>query len=30
MRPTFQGSIVALATPFRNGDVDEAKLRELV
>ncbi len=30
MRPTFQGSIVALVTPFRNGDVDEAKLRELV
>jgi 4-hydroxy-tetrahydrodipicolinate synthase len=30
MRPTFQGSIVALVTPFRNGAVDEAKLRELV
>src|ERR1044072_1385943 len=30
MRPTFQGSIVALATPFRAGKVDEAKLRELV
>ena len=30
MRPTFHGSIVALVTPFRNGDVDEAKLRELV
>ena len=30
MRPTFQGSIVALVTPFRNGDVDETKLRELV
>src|SRR5262249_47145340 len=30
MRPTFQGSNVALVTPFRNGDVDEAKLRELV
>jgi 4-hydroxy-tetrahydrodipicolinate synthase len=30
MRPTFQGSIVALVTPFRNGEVDEAKLRELV
>ena len=29
-RPTFQGSIVALITPFRNGKVDEAKLRELV
>ncbi|MCI0547632.1 MAG: 4-hydroxy-tetrahydrodipicolinate synthase [Candidatus Rokubacteria bacterium] len=30
MRPLFQGSIVALVTPFRNGVVDEAKLRELV
>ena len=30
MRATFQGSIVALITPFRNGQVDEAKLRELV
>jgi 4-hydroxy-tetrahydrodipicolinate synthase len=30
MRRTFQGSIVALVTPFRNGDVDEPKLRELV
>ena len=30
MRPTFQGSIVALVTPFRNGVVDDAKLRELV
>ncbi|OGK78850.1 MAG: 4-hydroxy-tetrahydrodipicolinate synthase [Candidatus Rokubacteria bacterium GWC2_70_16] len=30
MRPTFQGSIVAMVTPFRNGEVDEAKLRELV
>src|SRR5262245_5470621 len=29
-RPTLQGSIVALVTPFRNGKVDEAKLRELV
>jgi len=29
-RPVFQGSIVALVTPFRNGKVDEAKLRELV
>jgi len=29
-RSTFQGSIVALVTPFRNGEVDEAKLRELV
>ena len=27
---TFQGSFVALVTPFRNGQVDEAKLRELV
>jgi len=31
MRPTlFQGSIVALVTPFRNGNLDEARLRELV
>ncbi len=30
MRSTFQGSNVALITPFRNGNVDEAKLRELV
>ena len=30
MRPTFQGSIVALVTPFRSGKVDDAKLRELV
>ncbi len=30
MRSTFQGSIVALVTPFRNGEVDDAKLRELV
>jgi 4-hydroxy-tetrahydrodipicolinate synthase len=30
MTQTFQGSIVALVTPFRNGKVDEAKLRELV
>src|SRR5215475_4527832 len=30
MRPMFQGSIVALVTPFRDGKVDEAKLRELV
>src|SRR5499426_480533 len=29
-RPSFQGSIVALVTPFRNGKVDDAKLRELV
>ncbi|MFQ5881129.1 MAG: 4-hydroxy-tetrahydrodipicolinate synthase [Candidatus Methylomirabilales bacterium] len=26
----FQGSLVALVTPFRDGRVDEAKLRELV
>ncbi len=30
MRPTFQGSIVAMVTPFRDGRVDEAKVRELV
>jgi len=30
MTPTFQGSIVAIVTPFRHGKVDEAKLRELV
>jgi len=30
MRPTFQGSIVALVTPFKNGAVDVTKLRELV
>jgi 4-hydroxy-tetrahydrodipicolinate synthase len=30
MRPTFQGSIVALVTPFQSGKVDEVKLRELV
>ena len=30
MSHAFQGSIVALVTPFRNGQVDEAKLRELV
>jgi 4-hydroxy-tetrahydrodipicolinate synthase len=30
MRPPFTGSFVALVTPFRNGKVDEAKLRELV
>jgi 4-hydroxy-tetrahydrodipicolinate synthase len=30
MTQTFQGSIVALVTPFRDGLVDEAKLRELV
>ena len=27
---TFQGSFVAMVTPFRDGEVDEAKLRELV
>jgi len=27
---TFQGSFVALVTPFRDGRVDETKLRELV
>ncbi len=26
----FKGSIVAIVTPFRNGKVDEEKLRELV
>ena len=26
----FKGSIVAIVTPFRNGPVDEEKLRELV
>jgi len=30
MKPTFQGSLVALVTPFREGEVDEPKLRELV
>jgi 4-hydroxy-tetrahydrodipicolinate synthase len=30
MSQTFQGSFVAMVTPFRNGAVDEAKLRELV
>ena len=30
MRPMFQGSIVALVTPFSGGKVDEAKLRQLV
>ena len=30
MNPIFTGSFVALVTPFRNGQVDEAKLRELV
>jgi 4-hydroxy-tetrahydrodipicolinate synthase len=26
----FKGSIVAIVTPFKNGAVDEEKLRELV
>jgi 4-hydroxy-tetrahydrodipicolinate synthase len=30
MSAKFQGSFVALVTPFRNGNVDEPKLRELV
>jgi 4-hydroxy-tetrahydrodipicolinate synthase len=30
MRREFRGSIVALVTPFRDGKVDEARLRELV
>jgi len=30
MSARFQGSFVAMVTPFRNGKVDEAKLRELV
>src|SRR5215475_11439065 len=30
MSQTFQGSFVAMVTPFRNGKVDEVKLRELV
>ena len=30
MKTTFQGSLVALVTPFRDGKVDEPKLRELV
>ena len=30
MSQGMQGSIVALVTPFRNGKVDEPKLRELV
>jgi 4-hydroxy-tetrahydrodipicolinate synthase len=30
MRRTFQGSLVAMVTPFRNGAVDEPALRELV
>jgi 4-hydroxy-tetrahydrodipicolinate synthase len=30
MRRSFQGSLVAMVTPFRNGQVDEDKLAELV
>src|SRR5436853_7559069 len=30
MRTTFQGSIVAMVTPFRNGTIDESKVKELV
>ena len=30
MRTTFQGSIVAMVTPFRNGKIDESKVKELV
>ena len=30
MRPIFQGSIVALVTPFRGGKVDEPTLKKLV
>ena len=30
MRRSFQGSMVAMVTPFRDGEVDETKLRELV
>ena len=30
MRATFQGSIVAMVTPFRNGVIDEPKVKELV
>jgi len=30
MSQTFQGSFVAMVTPFQNGKVDEAKLKELV
>jgi 4-hydroxy-tetrahydrodipicolinate synthase len=30
MRRSFQGSLVALVTPFRDGKVDEVNLRELV
>ncbi|HYE89468.1 MAG TPA: 4-hydroxy-tetrahydrodipicolinate synthase [Terriglobales bacterium] len=30
MRTTFQGSIVAMVTPFKNGKIDEPKVKELV
>jgi 4-hydroxy-tetrahydrodipicolinate synthase len=30
MRRIFQGSLVAMVTPFRDGQVDEAKLADLV
>jgi 4-hydroxy-tetrahydrodipicolinate synthase len=30
MRQTFQGSLVAMVTPFHDGKIDEGKLRELV
>ncbi len=30
MKQTFQGSLVALVTPFRDGKVDEPRVRELV
>ena len=30
MRRTFQGSLVAMVTPFNDGRVDDVKLRELV
>lgn len=30
MKKTFQGSMVAMVTPFRDGGVDDAKIRELV
>ncbi len=30
MKKSFQGSMVAMVTPFRDGRVDEAKIRELV
>lgn len=30
MSHAFQGSLVAMVTPFRNGQIDETKVRELV